>query len=336
MDIDAQTLIIGRQKLKRNLQRSLANLRLSKRGSPTLADKNKIKKVAVNTLQRYLKNELDRTRAKTYDWYFFKDGEVTLQIEAIRNNLLQNRYFIVDHAHLPILSLNNFGSTYGRRRVQEFDITCKQIGEIISSSAKQFADMMKITVSAKEDAKIWKAYDAIDEKKIITVTIALPAAIIAAAEAVPLMVMASKSSIFSAMTSSLGGAFTVNMGRQMAFNGGLELGSKYLSGGIANNNWDASNIDIFDVASSSIFGHGGDVFLRSTSDSTCENGYRSTSIEEFSQNIVGCVTFKGSKAFGNSMEIPLEKFSGKSGKATNFGGQFIIQTTVEPSRRKAE
>ena len=114
-------------------------------------------------------------------------------------------------------------STVGEQRIQQFEISNKEIGEIISSSAKLFADMMKITVSEKEDAKIWKAYDTIDEKAIINVTIGLPAAIIGAAEAIPLMVMASNSGAFSSMTSSLGKAFTLNSFRTGLFKGGSNL-----------------------------------------------------------------------------------------------------------------
>ena len=66
---------------------------MSKRGRPTLADKNKIKKVAVNTVQRYLKDELKRTRTKTYDRYFFKDMDKdrVFHIQATRNNHNHNR-----------------------------------------------------------------------------------------------------------------------------------------------------------------------------------------------------------------------------------------------------
>ena len=103
--------------------------------------------------------------------------------EAMRNELRRNRYFVVDSEDKETLIANKdpFMATVCEQRIQQFEIPSKEIGEIISSSAKLFADMMKITVSEKEDAKIWKAYDTIDEKAIITVTIGLPAAIIGAA-----------------------------------------------------------------------------------------------------------------------------------------------------------
>lgn len=63
-----------------------------------------------------------------------------------------------------IANNDSFASTVGLPRIRQFDISSKEIGEIISSLAKLFADMLKITVSEKEDAKIWKAYDTVDEK----------------------------------------------------------------------------------------------------------------------------------------------------------------------------
>lgn len=284
--MDAQSLSAGRHKLKRNLDKSLGNLRLSKRGRLTLSEKNKIKKAAVGTLQRYLKDELKRTRTKTYDWYFFKNMSQVYHIEAFRNNALQNRYFIVDHEQVPILSSKAFGSTYGQQRIQEFDITSKQIGEIISSSKKLFADMMKITVSEKEDAKIYKAYDTVDEKKIIIVTIALPAALIASAEAVPLMVMASKSSTFSTMISSLGRAFAVNTGRSAAVNGGLEFGGQYFSNGLIHNDWSLNRIDWIDGFSSAAFGKGGDVILGSAMDFSFQDGFQLHTDKKLGENLL--------------------------------------------------
>ena len=76
--MDANTLIAGKQKLKRNLDKSLSKVRLTKRGRLSMSDRNKIKKAAVGTLQSYLKDELKRTSTKTYDWYFFKEGDLSL------------------------------------------------------------------------------------------------------------------------------------------------------------------------------------------------------------------------------------------------------------------
>ena len=135
---------------------------------------------------------------------------------------------------------------------------------------------MKITVSEKEDAKIYKAYHTVDEKKIIMITIGLPAALIASAEAVPLMVMASKSSTFSAMTSSLGRAFTLNSGRSALINGTSNFAEQYISNGIATNQWGAGNlrrVDMFDVGiSASTNGFGG-VLVKSEFDLTYQKGF---------------------------------------------------------------
>ncbi|MBU2946330.1 hypothetical protein [Zobellia uliginosa] len=257
--MDALTQKSRQQRLKRELNKSLGSVRLSKNKKLTLADKSKIKKVAVKGLQRYLTAEIKRTNTKTYDWYFFKDDGELFHIEAFRNSLNHNRYFIVDHEQVMIESKFALGSSYGQQRITQYDISSKEIGDIISSSKKLFADIMRITVSEKEDAKIWKSYDTIDEKSIITITLGLPVAIIASAEAVPLMVMASKSSLTSSAVSSLGKSFTINSFRTGLYNGGANL-----FGQLATNDFKFDEkIDYFDPLISGVSGGWGSLVAES-------------------------------------------------------------------------
>lgn len=335
--MDANSIIAGKQKLKRNLDKSLHKVHLSKRGRLSMSDRNKIKKAAVGILQSYLKDELKRANTKTYDWYFFKEEEEVYHIEAFRNNHAQNRYFIVDHKQMPILSANAHGSTYGQQQIREFDITSKQIGEIISSSAKLFADIMKITVSEKEDAKIYKAYHTVDEKKIIMVTIGLPAALIASAEAVPLMVMASKSSAFSAMTSSLGKAFAVNSAKSAAINGGLEFGGQYLSKGLVHNDWSVNRIDWLDVGGSMAFGKGGDVILGSALDFSFQDGFQFNSDKKLVENLfLGFGKHRLKKGISNGLGSSLGKYSPLLSDLISTGTQLNLNVMIDAAKRSSE
>ena len=338
--MDAVSPNIGKRKLTQSLNKSLAKVRLSNSKRLTAVDKIKIKKAAVNTLQTYLKSELKKTSVKTYDWYFFKDAGQVYHIEAFRNNALQNRYFIVDHIEVPILSENAHGSTYGQQQVQQFDIASQQIGDIISSSKKLFADMMKITVSEKEDAKIWKAYDTVNEKKIITVTIGLPAAIILTAEAIPLMVMASKSSAASAFSSYIGKAFTLNSSKFMAINGGSNLVEQYVSNAISFGEFGMENlgkIDGVDVISSLLFTNAGSVPIKSAIDLSVEDGLRINSLDKFANNMIsGGLKFKAGKTFGQAIGKPLGGLAPSVGGILNQGGQLTIKTTIESFKKKNE
>lgn len=152
--MDVLTQKSRQQRLKRELNKSLASVRLSKSKKLTLADKSKIKKVAVKGLQRYLTAELKRTNTKTYDWYFKKMENDVIRTDAtLRNNLGYNRYFIIDYVNIPINTENSYASYYTQERVREFSISSKEIRDIISGSAKLFAHLIKVTVSEKEDAK---------------------------------------------------------------------------------------------------------------------------------------------------------------------------------------
>ena len=331
----------AKRRLSNVLQKSLGKLSFQKSPRTSMVEKNKIKKTAVTAIQGFLKSELKRTNTRTYDWYFFKDAGAVYHIQADRNNLSHNRYFVVDHEYVPIKSTQAFKSTAGQQRVRQYDITSKEIGDIISSSAKIFADMMRITVSEKEDAKINKAYHTVDEKKIITVTIALPVAIIGAAEAVPLMVMASKSSAFSSMTSSIGKAFVLNSGRQMGINAGVEFGSQYLSNGIANNEWGSENfrsMDKFDLGAKTLFGKGGGVFLSSLVDwKQSGQGPELNSFENFTTNMVfGGLKYKANSVLTKGLGKHLTDVSPSLGKIYLDGAQFTIKTTINSFSKRVK
>ncbi|WP_282057264.1 hypothetical protein [Maribacter luteus] len=335
--MEAHAIKAREQKLKQEIKKSFANVRLSKKGRLTMADKRKLKNVAASSVQRFLKYEIKKTTTKTYDWYFFKEEGKLYHIEVSRNNLLQNRYFIVDYKQIPIQAETAFASTYGQQNIQQYDISSKEIGDIISSSKKIFADMMKITVSEKEDAKIYRAFDNVDEKKIITVTVGLPLAIIASAEAVPLMVMASKSSTASTLTSSLGRTFAVNSGRTALINGSMNFGSQYLSTGISKNEWGLFNlktIDVADVGASAVFSNWGSAILSSEFNLTFNEGFESNDLTTFSKNLaLSRASKKVSSSFVSTVGKPMEQFAGTVGALYNYGGQFTISTLISTAKK---
>ncbi|WP_289064252.1 hypothetical protein [uncultured Zobellia sp.] len=187
--MDVLTQKSRQQRLKRELNKSLGSVRLSKGKKLTLADKSKIKKAAVKSLQRYLTAELQRTNTKTYDWYFTEMENDQIRVGTpLRNNLGYNRYFIIDYVNININSESSYASYYTQERVREFSISSKEIRDIISGSAKLFARMIKVTVSEKEDAKIYAAYDKVDEKTLITAVIGFPVVVVGAVEALPFII----------------------------------------------------------------------------------------------------------------------------------------------------
>ncbi|QLG46857.1 hypothetical protein [Costertonia aggregata] len=330
--------INNRQKtLKKEIVKSIEKINFSKNKRLNSVDKVKIKRRTVSAVQNFLKVELKKRTVKTYDCYFFKDinGHL-IDVKAYRNKLNENRYFIVDYMEVGIASDYSLASTVGEQRIRQLAITNKEISDIISKSARLFSSLIKITVSEKEDAKIWKAYDTVDEKKVVGITVGFPVIVIGMVEAIPLLVMASKSSATSIGT-SVSKAFTVNTGGKMAINGGLEFGSQYLSNGMVNNDWGLSNIDAWDVGVSTIFGKGGDVILGSTADFSFDKGFKINSFNEFSENILmGGAKFKGSKAFNNAVGKPLANFSNVFGKFFDVGGQLTIQTVIEGFRKESQ
>lgn len=272
--MDANSLKAKKQRLKLEINKSLTRVRLSNNGKLTLADKQRIKNAAASSVQRFLKSEIKKTSVKTYDWYFYKQEGHLYHIEVSRNNVLQNRYFIVDYKQIPIEAKTAFASTYGQQNVQQYDISSKEISDIISSSKKIFADMMKITVSEKEDAKIYRAFNNVDEKKIITVTVGLPLAIIASAEAVPLMVMASKSNAASTLLSSGRSLFSLSTkgaGTRMAY----ETGSEFLSAG-----GDIGRMNLLGIGASAFSSNLGADFVGSKYSYSFNKGFESFTMED--------------------------------------------------------
>ncbi|CAZ94467.1 hypothetical protein [Zobellia galactanivorans] len=187
--MDANSLKAKKQRLKLEINKSLTRVRLSKNGKLTLADKQRIKNAAANGLQRFVKAELKRTTTKTYDWYFTKTENDRIQVGTpLRNNLGYNRYFIIDYVEVPINTQYSYTSYCTYERVREFSISSKEISDIISGSKRLFNRMLTVTVSEKEDAKIYAAFDNVDEKKIISVTIGVPVAVIGTANTLPFII----------------------------------------------------------------------------------------------------------------------------------------------------
>lgn len=230
--MDTATINSRKQSLKKAIGKSLKGLRVGKNGKLSSIDKRKIKSTVAKAYQRYLLNELTTPSTKTYDWWFTVDGKYVDGISHQRNMLGRNRYFIIDlgGVAIPIDNDFSFASTVGSQRVRELEIHSHEISTIISSSKALFAGMMDITVSAAEDKKISDAYDTIDEKLIISVTIGAPIAMIGAAEAIPAAIVLSESSAFSSFTTSIKGMFsfsTKGAGARMAY----ETGSEFFANG---------------------------------------------------------------------------------------------------------
>ncbi|WP_289039995.1 hypothetical protein [uncultured Zobellia sp.] len=332
--MDVLTQKSRQKRLKRELNKSLASVRLSKNKKLTLADKSKIKKVAVKCLQRYLIAELKRTNTKTYDWYFTEMESDRIRAETPRrNNLGYNRYYIIDYVNIPINSKNSYSSYYTQERVREFSISSKEIRDIISGSAKLFAHMMKITVSEKEDAKIYAAYDKVDEKTIITVVLGFPVAVVGVVEAVPLLYAASQYSV-----PGLGKALTINSGRVAAVNGASNFGEQYVSTGISKNMWGMNNLrrmDLFDLGVTTAFGGFASTPLKSEFDYTLEKSFNTNDFKEFSENmVVSGLSNQASKSYGSAVGKPMSQFGGSIGEVFSIGGLFTLKTTISTGKKK--
>ncbi|WP_298503597.1 hypothetical protein [uncultured Maribacter sp.] len=261
----------------------------------------------------------------------------TITIEVKRNNLNLNRYFVVDHENVVIGSKHSFASSYGKERVVQYDISSKQISEIISSSKKIFSDLMNITVSEKEDAKIWKSYDTIDEKKIIIVTVGLPCAFIGAVEAAP-FIYAYGQSTLPKVTTELGKAFTMNTGRKILVNGSYNVLEQYATIGLTDNKWgldNLRNIDKFDVGVSAFFSNFGGVVLKSAFDYKSKNDYGVNNLVDFSANLlVGSLKYKASSLFVKGIGKPLSTFTPGIGDIFAQGGKITIKTTIGAASKK--
>ncbi|WP_282115914.1 hypothetical protein [Cellulophaga baltica] len=242
--------------LQKRLNSSLSKVRLSGGRRLTTSDKLAIKKTATTTLQKFLIDEVKRIKTKTYDWYFCMDNGALYDMCYTRNGLDENRYFIVDHIERLINNEFSFASTVGQERVREFKTNSSEISSLISNQKGLFNKLLTVTVSEKEDKKIWKAYDTVNEGAIIAVTIGFPVVIIGAVEALPLVYSFGQSAL-PTVGKELGKAFAVNKGKVALLNGFSNLGEQYLSTGIAESKWGKQNwgqIDLFDVGASAAFG----------------------------------------------------------------------------------
>ena len=162
--------------------------------------------------------------------------------------------------------------------------------------------------------------------KPFSVTIALPAAIIAAAEAIPLMVMASKSSAFSAMTSSIGKPFALN-----SFRSGLFKGGSNLFGQLATNDFKFDDkIDFADPLISGFTGGWGSVLGESAFEIRIkENGKLTYGYEGHQDFVVNAITNSAGNLTGKRLE---EKFSSLSKLSIPVGSlltDFVGGTLVE-------
>ena len=199
----------------------------------------------------------------------------------LRNNLGYNRYFIIDYVNININSESSYASYYTQERVREFSISSKEIRDIISGSAKLFAQMIKVTVGEKEDAKIYAAYDKVDEKTLITAVIGFPVVVVGAVEALPLLYAAGQASL-----PTLGKAFAVNSGKFAAINGGMEFSGQYLSSGLVENDWSLNKIDWIDVGSNAAFSKGGEIILGSAMDFSFQYGFKHHADEKLAENLL--------------------------------------------------
>ncbi|WP_282057244.1 hypothetical protein [Maribacter luteus] len=332
--MDVLTQKSRQQRLKRELNKSLGSVRLSKSKKLTLADKSKIKKAVFKSLQRYLIAELQRTNTKTYDWYFTEMENDQIRVGTpLRNNLGYNRYFIIDYVNININSESSYASYYTQERVREFSISSKEIRDIISGSAKLFAQMIKVTVSEKEDAKIYAAYDKVDEKTIITVVLGFPVAVVGAVEALPFLIAAGQSS-----APALGKAFAINSGRKILINGSYNALEQYTTIGLTDNEWGWGNlqkIDKFDVGVSGFFSNYGGVVIKSAFDWKSKNDYGTNNLNDFTTNMVfGSLKYKASSSFTEGVGKPLSTFAPGLGDIFAQGGKSTIKITIGAASKK--
>uniref|UniRef100_UPI002493B6A0 hypothetical protein n=1 Tax=Maribacter luteus TaxID=2594478 RepID=UPI002493B6A0 len=191
--------------------------------------------------------------------------------------------------------------------------------------------------SEKEDAKIYRAFDNVDEKKIITVTVGLPLAIIASAEAVPLMVMASKSSAAGTLTSSLGRTFAVNSGKLAAINGGKEFSGQYFSSALVHNDWTLNRIDWIDVGSNAIFSKGGEIVLGSAMDFSFQDGFQYHADNKLVENLfLGYSTAKLDSKVGSGFDKIVGQYSPTLSSFLSNSVQLNINVMVNSAKHLTE
>ena len=154
--MDVETVHSRKKRLQKAIDRSMNGLRLDKNGELSSLERKKIKTTVASTYQRSLIKEMSTPTTKTYDWWFTVIDKKVDGISYQRNGLGKNRYFIIDQEGPEQTISNDYsnGSTVGSQRVRELEINSHEISSIISGSKALFANVLKITVSEKEDAKI--------------------------------------------------------------------------------------------------------------------------------------------------------------------------------------
>lgn len=321
--MDFQTVRGRKLSLEKALSVSLGNLRLSRGDSLSGSDRHAIKRTATKTLQNFLKKELGKTNTKTYDWYFYFEENRLFDIVHGRNYQDKSRYFIVDYEGPEVLigTKYSFGSTVGQERIREVEPTHEQLSSVITNMPGLFSRMMEITVSKKEDKRLYAAYDNVDERKIFMVTIGFPMFVIGAVEALPLMMAYGQ----SATLPTLGQAFTVN-----SFRTGLFKGGSNLFGQLATNDFRFDNkIDYADPIISGFLGGYGSVLAESAfklqyDDQGFQFGY-----EDHQNFIINTFTNSVGNVLGNKLSgfsKPLTDFSPNIG---GFVSEFVGGTLIE-------
>ncbi|WP_299434921.1 hypothetical protein [uncultured Maribacter sp.] len=264
--------------LKRQLNATIKQVEQRVNRNSHLQIEQTVKTELERTVKRFVKQEITKIKTKTNDWYF---DDTLNKIYRQRNSLAKNRYFIVDTVNVPI-----GGSTpsfYGEQRIRELPITHAEISRRISSSAAIFAKMLQVTVSKEENAKIWNAYDTVDEKTIFTVTLGLPVAIIAGVELLPAMYVYAKPAVI-AEAELIGSSGTYIKSILSTRSLGLTLNSSLGSGlghffgdataQYVGNGFDYKKVDPYRAAVSGVFKFSASsVFMRSVANSREKNNY---------------------------------------------------------------
>ncbi|ADV50201.1 hypothetical protein I2486_14355 [Cellulophaga sp. E16_2] len=256
--------------LKKQLQINANKVVSKNKRASRLGLERAIKTELALTLNNFINQEVKKVSVKTYDWYFF---DTVGSLRCYRNDLNKNRYFIVDYVNVNLDGLATFVSL---ERKRELPISDEEIKKRISSSAAIFAKMLTVTVSKKEDAKIWKAYDTVDESKIIMITIGIPLAIIGGVELFPALVaegelIASSVSYIKNMFSTYNMGLTLNSSLQtsLAFGFG-DAAAQYVGNG-----FDITEVDPYKAAITGVFKFNpSSVLLRSSFNAKQKNNYK--------------------------------------------------------------
>lgn len=314
--MDVATINSRKTRLKKAINKSLQRLRVGQNGKLSSLEKQKIKRTVGTTYQKFLLQELNSPSTKTYDWWFTLDGRYVDGISHQRNMLGKNRYFIIDleGAQKLIANGSSYLSTVGAQRVREFEINSHEIRTIISSSAKIFEAMLRITVSEKEDRKISAAYDTIDEKMIFMVTIGAPIAIISAAEAIPAVLAFGETSAVSNLGTSFKSLFSLSTkgaGTRMAY----ETGSEFLANG-----GDVGEMNVLGITTSAFGSNIAAEFVGSKYSLSINNGWEKSSWHQTALNFaIGRVN----SGFGSNLDN-VSELLGNSGAVNALKMTFTL------------